>query len=305
MSFDPLNILLLAVALVVIWRLRSVLGTRTGTEKPPFQPYDRRDSDSPKTQDTGATVLDFPQTASGDSRGGEQEDRPAVWAGYAEAGSPLAAVLEALAARDAAFTPRNFLDGAKLAYEMTLEAFAKGDKPGLKNLLSRDVFESFSRVIDQREAGGRRVEQNFVGIDKARIQSARLADTMASITATIRIIGNRTVTITGRQALSAWQRGNDAGQGYAPYADAGAGTVAEAIAAAEADGGTVVLEHDGMTVVQADDGGIYGIAGIADSNGPWAVDLAEVIALALKDEQDEEEEVEEEEEEEELLTDAD
>ena len=182
MSFDPLNILLLAVALVVIWRLRSVLGTRTGTEKPPFQPYDRRDSDSPKTQDTGATVLDFPQTASGDSRGGEQEDRPAVWAGYAEAGSPLAAVLEAIAARDATFTPRNFLDGAKLAYEMTLEAFAKGDKPGLKNLLSRDVFESFSRVIDQREAGGRRVEQNFVGIDKARIQSARLADTMASIT---------------------------------------------------------------------------------------------------------------------------
>jgi len=182
MSFDPLNILLLAVALVVIWRLRSVLGTRTGNEKPPLRPYENSGRDNPQTHDTGGTVLDFPQTESADNRGGEQEDRPAVWVGYAEAGSPLAAALESISARDASFTPRSFLDGAKLAYEMTLEAFAKGDKSGLKNLLSREVFESFCRVIDQREAGGRRVEQNFVGIDKARIQSARLADNMASIT---------------------------------------------------------------------------------------------------------------------------
>jgi hypothetical protein len=37
--FDPFNLIILAIALVVFWRLKSVLGGRTGHERPPFDPY--------------------------------------------------------------------------------------------------------------------------------------------------------------------------------------------------------------------------------------------------------------------------
>jgi predicted lipid-binding transport protein (Tim44 family) len=176
MNLDPLNILLLAVALIVFWRLKSVLGTRTGTEKPPLEPFETKRSEAQKGRDAGDTVLRFPQSgpapAPADS---EHEQAIPVWTGYAEPGSGLAASLEEIADADPNFAPRSFVEGAKMAYEMVVEAFAKGDKPALKNLLSKDVFEGFARAIDERQAQGNRVESRFVGIDKATIQSASLS----------------------------------------------------------------------------------------------------------------------------------
>ena len=181
MSFDPLNILLLAVALVVFWRLRSVLGTRTGTEKPPFDLFgskrnDGRDITAPSRPADAAPV------AANDT--GVGEPPPPVWKGYADEGSELGATLQAMAESDPSFTPKSFVEGAKLAYEMTVEAFAKGDKAALKNLLSRDVLDGCSRAIDQRVAQGRRIDQRFVGIDKATIQQASLSGRKAAITMT-------------------------------------------------------------------------------------------------------------------------
>ena len=180
MSFDPLNILLLAVALVVFWRLRSVLGTRTGTEKPPFDLFGTKRGGP---QDNGGTVTRLPEpppTAANDT--GDREPQPPVWTGYAEEGTPVAEALARMADTDPGFTPRSFVDGAKLAYEMVIEAFAKGDKAALKNLLAKDVFEGFSRAIDARASQGQRVESRFVGIDKANIRQASLAGRKASIT---------------------------------------------------------------------------------------------------------------------------
>lgn len=180
MSFDPLNIFLLAVALVVFWRLRSVLGTRTGTEKPPFDIFGTKRGGS---HETGATVSRLPEPASTPaSATDDREPPPPVWKGYAEDGSPLAGALARMAEGDPAFTPRAFVDGAKVAYEMIIDAFAKGDKPALKNLLSKEVFDGFSRAIDARIAQGQRVESRFVGIDKATIQQASLVGRKASIT---------------------------------------------------------------------------------------------------------------------------
>lgn len=180
MSFDPLNILLLAVALVVFWRLRSVLGTRTGTEKPPFDPFGSRRGGP---QDAGATVTRLPEpvpTPANDM--GDREPPPPVWKGYAEEGSPVAAALGQMAANDAGFTPKSFVEGAKLAYEMIIDGYAKGDKPALKPLLSREVYDGFARAIDTRVSEGQRVDSRFVGIDKAAIRQASLAGRKASIT---------------------------------------------------------------------------------------------------------------------------
>lgn len=180
MSFDPLNILLLAVALVVFWRLRSVLGTRTGTEKPPFDLFGGKRNGS---QDGPAPVTRLPETAPVPANDtGDREPPPPVWKGYAEEGSVLASALGRMAENDPSFTPRSFVDGAKLAYEMIIEAFAKGDKPALKNLLSKEVFDGFSRAIDVRASQGHRVDSRFVGIDKATIQQASLTGRKASIT---------------------------------------------------------------------------------------------------------------------------
>jgi predicted lipid-binding transport protein (Tim44 family) len=183
MNFDPLNLLLLAVALVVFWRLRSVLGTRTGNERPPIEPFGTKPADARKPGEAPGTVIRFPQNDDGEPRRGlEPEPAEPVWKGYAEPGSDLAAVLEQMAESDTAFTPRSFVDGAKMAYEMVIEGFAQGDKKTLKNLLSRDVFDGFAAAIDARESSGQRVESRFVGIDKATIKAASLVGSKASIT---------------------------------------------------------------------------------------------------------------------------
>lgn len=182
MNFDPLNILLLAVALVVFWRLRSVLGTRTGTEKPPFDPFGKKRTESQNRQDGRDNVVRLPQGAAGSAGSSDGEPAPPVWQGYADAGSPLAAGLERVAENDPSFAPRSFLEGAKIAYEMVIEGFAKGDKASLKNLLSKEVFEGFAEAIDTREANGQKVESRFVGIDRAAIRAASVAQSKAAIT---------------------------------------------------------------------------------------------------------------------------
>jgi predicted lipid-binding transport protein (Tim44 family) len=184
MNFDPLNILLLAVALVVFWRLKSVLGTRTGTEKPPIDPFETRRTEAPKAQESDGSVVQFPRNAPAAPVPPSDEDEPAppVWAGYAEPGTELAATLERFVEKDPSFTPKSFVEGAKAAYEMIIEGFAKGDKSTLKPLLSKDVFEGFARAIDERGVQGLRVDSRFVGIDKAVIQSAGLAGNKASVT---------------------------------------------------------------------------------------------------------------------------
>ena len=180
MSFDPLNILLLAVALVVFWRLRSVLGTRTGAEKPPFDLFGSKRGPA---QDPSGTITRLPETTPVPANdAGDRDPPPPVWKGYAEDGSTLAAALGRMAENDPSFTPRSFVDGAKLAYEMIIEAFAKGDKSALKNLLSQDVFDGFAGAIDSRLGQGERVESRFVGIDKARIQQVSLNGRKATIT---------------------------------------------------------------------------------------------------------------------------
>ena len=183
MSFDPLNILLLAVALVVFWRLRSVLGTRTGTEKPPFEPFETKRTEA-QSQDAPGTVVRFPQNGAPSPNNGapNEEPPPPVWTGFAEAGSGLAASLEKIAEADPSFTPRAFVEGAKLAYESILDAYAKGDKAALKPLLSKEVFDGFASEIDNRNSLGQRVESRFVGIDKATIQQANLSGSKATVT---------------------------------------------------------------------------------------------------------------------------
>jgi predicted lipid-binding transport protein (Tim44 family) len=178
--FDPLNLLLLAVALVVLLRLRAVLGRRTGNEKPPLDPFAARRAAQPKPgAEVGGKVIALPRDK--DDTFADTPREP-VWTGYAEEGSGLARGLEKIASSDAGFSPKAFLDGARGAYEMIVMAFAQGDKDTLKPLLARDVFDGFAGAIDTREKEGRKTESRFVGIDKALLTAADLIGKRATVT---------------------------------------------------------------------------------------------------------------------------
>jgi predicted lipid-binding transport protein (Tim44 family) len=177
---DIYTIIFLALAVFIFLRLRSVLGQRTGSERPP---YDRAAPNVvQRTQDNNAvpipgTVID--QAPLAPSADVAPADR---WKGIAEPGTPLAAGLDAIAAQDSSFDPRHFISGARGAYEMIVLAFANGDRRALKDLLSSEVYESFEAVIKDREKHEQKTETRFVSIDKAELVGAEARDRAAQLT---------------------------------------------------------------------------------------------------------------------------
>ena len=178
---DIYTIIFLALAVFIFLRLRSVLGQRTGSERPP---YDRAAPNVvQRTQDNnnvvpipGAVIDQAPMSPSADVAAAER------WKGIAEPGTPLAAGLDAIAAQDSSFDPRHFISGARSAYEMIVLAFANGDRRALKDLLSSEVYDSFETVIKDREKHEQKTETRFVSIDKAELVNAEARDRAAQLT---------------------------------------------------------------------------------------------------------------------------
>jgi predicted lipid-binding transport protein (Tim44 family) len=184
--FDFYTIIFLALAIFIFARLRSVLGQRTGRERPPYDPYSARDNTakSPSARDREKVVPLPGRTAEPTPR--PEIDAPAPsaerWAGVVADGTPAADGLEAIAKADREFDARHFLAGAKTAYEMIVSSFAEGDRRGLKNLLAKDVFEGFAAAIADRESRGETMETRFVSIEKAEIIGAELKGKSAQVT---------------------------------------------------------------------------------------------------------------------------
>jgi predicted lipid-binding transport protein (Tim44 family) len=182
--FDPLNIILLAVAALVLWKLKSVLGERTGLERRPTEVA------TPRTERDNVVRLPGTETK-------PELPKPAadpVWKGYAEPDSALALGLEAVAGASRDFAVQPFIDGAKAAYEMVLEGFAKGDKVALKALLSKDVYDGFAAAIDERQRTGQVMTLQFVGIKSAKLEEARLEGRKAQVS--IRFVGEMISALT-------------------------------------------------------------------------------------------------------------
>ncbi len=181
--FDIYTIIFLALAVFIFLRLRSVLGQRTGRERPPTNPYSARDAIRPVS--ASDKVVPLPTRTAEATAKPADDDTPAAperWAGVAEAGSPVALGLEAIAAQDPAFDAKHFLTGGRAAYEMVVTAFAEGDRKSLKNLLSREVYDGFDAAIKEREDAGQTAETKFVSIDKADLVSAELRARTAQVT---------------------------------------------------------------------------------------------------------------------------
>jgi predicted lipid-binding transport protein (Tim44 family) len=178
--FDIYTIIFLALAVFIFLRLRSVLGQRTGRERPPYDPYAAREPARPATEKVVALPNRAPEAAA--AKPAEPVAPGERWKGIAEVGTPLAAGFDGILAADANFDPKHFLTGARAAYEMIVNAFAEGDRRTLKNLLSREVYEGFETAISEREKRGETVESHFVSIDNAEITAAELRARTAQLT---------------------------------------------------------------------------------------------------------------------------
>jgi predicted lipid-binding transport protein (Tim44 family) len=184
-AFDIYTLLFLVLAVVIFIRLRNVLGRRTGSERPPYDPYS---APEPKrgAPEANEPVVALPRGRSGrvpvEASGPSLEDIEARLGRHAAKDSPLGKSLTALMRADPGFDPNQFLDGAKAAYELIVTAFAQGDEAELQQLLGGEVFDGFQRAIREREERGEKVESSLVGIDKADIIEAEVKNRTAYVT---------------------------------------------------------------------------------------------------------------------------
>lgn len=184
-NIDLFTLLSLIVAAVAILKLRSVLGQRSDDDDARIERM--RAKERRQAPPGGADIVTLPRTRADESVASGQADAAVVDAearirAYPAASEEIREGLIAIGRADPAFEPSAFLSGAKAAYEMIVTAFADGDRKTLKNLLSRDVYESFNTALSEREGRGERVDQKFVGIGATDIVEAEAKDGFAYIT---------------------------------------------------------------------------------------------------------------------------
>jgi len=186
-KIDLFTLISLIVAVVVILKLRSVLGRRTGDEEARVERYraERAQQGAPATSSDNVVAMprrERDSVAAAPAAEVTQADAEERIKTYPSVEAGARHGLIDIARLDPAFDPDTFIRGAKQAYEMIVTAFAEGNRKLLKDLLSRDVYEGFTRAITERESRDEQVDQSFVGIDKADILESEVKSGIASIT---------------------------------------------------------------------------------------------------------------------------
>jgi len=168
-GFAYIDILFFAmVAAFIALRLRSVLGRRTGHER-------RRSGVFGPARPNGASdnVVALPDRSAAQVEGD---------AGIADlTDASIKAGLTQIRLADARFELRHFLDGARAAFEMIVEAYGAGDKDALRPLLADGVFDGFAGAIDQRRAKGQSLETQLISIRAADVVEAGMQGASARI----------------------------------------------------------------------------------------------------------------------------
>lgn len=178
MSSPVIQLLVLAaIALFLIFRLRDVLGTREGFEKPvanrlPDDEYDRN-----KKFDAAPDGIDD-----------DISD-------HVDVDSDTGQALVRMKQIDPSFSVGDFLGGARGAYEMILMAFEEGDLAKIKPFLSDDVYESFAGVVEDREKQGLTIEADFVGLRELKLTDAEFDEDTNEGEITVRMTGELTSVV--------------------------------------------------------------------------------------------------------------
>lgn len=137
-------------------RLYSVLGRRAEHEEEPVPTRFERSEGGQQPRAVTPPVAELPR-------------RNREIAGFAPA---IEQGLREIGQADRRFDLLTFLEGAKAAYGMVLEAFWRGDKEELRQLCDDDVYQSFAAAIDAREAAGETLDNRLIRIEDTLVQSA-------------------------------------------------------------------------------------------------------------------------------------
>ncbi|WP_113911678.1 Tim44/TimA family putative adaptor protein [Roseovarius dicentrarchi] len=169
MNSPVLQLLVLAgIAVFLILRLRSVLGTRDGHEP-------TREVQAPqKPRAHNLEVIE----------GGPDHDI----IDHVPEGSDTAAALARMKRAEPSFGVTDFLGGARGAYEMILMAFERGEIDDMRPFLSEDVYNSFAEVIAIREEKGLTIESDFIGIRDMTLTSAAFDEASNTAEITVRFV---------------------------------------------------------------------------------------------------------------------
>jgi predicted lipid-binding transport protein (Tim44 family) len=163
-------ILFAMIAAFLVFRLRSVLGRRSGHERPPPDPLAQQPEEPPQ-QDN---VIELH-----DRTGLEEQDETFA---AEDSDDPLVAGVAQIRSADSNFNPDEFCEGAGAAFEMVVQAFAVGDLKTLRSLLNDEVYDNFSAAVKQRQEAKEELETTVISIKNADLLEARLEGRMAFVT---------------------------------------------------------------------------------------------------------------------------
>ena len=177
MNSSLLQLLVLAgIAIFLILKLRSVLGTREGFEKPPVPVEDVR----PRAKRPFEVIEGGP-------------DRDII--DHVEDGSDNARALAAMKHAEPGFSVSEFLTGARGAYEMILMAFERGELASVKPFLSQEVYLAFLEVIEDRKQKGLTIDANFVGLAEIALHEVEFDEASREADVSIRFQGELTSVV--------------------------------------------------------------------------------------------------------------
>jgi predicted lipid-binding transport protein (Tim44 family) len=193
----PLDLVLFGmIAAFLVLRLRSILGRRTGFERPPEL--------QPRPGPAGRVVPE--ETV---IEGVAERVQPAApTRPLPDPASPPGQALGRMQRVDPGFDPAHFLNGAEAAFRIIVTAFAAGDRSRLRPLLSDDTYRAFESAIAAREAGGETQRTEIRAIGSATIEAADLRGSIADITVRFASeqlnlkLGRDGVPVTGTDAVT-------------------------------------------------------------------------------------------------------
>ncbi|WP_439122090.1 Tim44/TimA family putative adaptor protein [Marivita sp.] len=177
MNSPLIQLLVLAgIAVFLILRLKSVLGTREGFEKPPVARQDE-----PTSSRREFEVIE----------GGPDHDI----VDHVDADSDAADALARMKRAEPSFGVGDFLGGARGAYEMILMGFERGELAEIKPFLADDVYETFAEVVEAREEQGLTIEAEFVGVRELNLVDATFHDETGTAEISVKYIGELTSVV--------------------------------------------------------------------------------------------------------------
>lgn len=180
MDSSLIQLLVLAgIAVFLILKLKSVLGTREGFEKPPLP----MDDDRPRVQRRMEVV---------------ENDVDRDITDHVADGTPAAKALAAMKLAEPGFNVSEFLQGARGAYEMILMAFENGDLAKVRPFLSPEILAAFEDAVRARDEQGLTVEANFVGLRELVLADAEFNRDTAEAELSVRFTGELTTVIRNK-----------------------------------------------------------------------------------------------------------